>query len=84
MIGQRKDGTRFPLLLNIRAVTVRRSTVMHVYIHDITEQKKAIQALQISENKINAILTNAVDGIITIDRNGIMEMINPLPADIWL
>lgn len=83
MLGQRKDGTTFPLLLNIRAVRSADQTLCTVFIHDITEQKRALQALQVSENKINAILTNAVDGIITIDRNGILEIVNPAAARIF-
>lgn len=83
MRGQRKDGTTFSLLLTVRDVSAGNQTLSLFFIHDLTEQKRALQALQVSENKINAILTNAVDGIITIDREGIMEMVNPAASRLF-
>ncbi|MES2730859.1 MAG: PAS domain S-box protein, partial [Bacteroidota bacterium] len=83
MLGQRKDSSTFPILLNIRSVRANEHTLCTVFIQDITEQKRYLQALQVSENKINAILTSVIDGIITIDRNGVMEMVNPAASRIF-
>ncbi len=44
---------------------------------DITEQKRAQEALQDREAKTNAILETAVDGIVTTDANGVIESFNP-------
>ncbi|HKK15462.1 MAG TPA: response regulator [Gammaproteobacteria bacterium] len=43
---------------------------------DITEQKKFEVQLKVSERRTQAILDNAVDGIITIDEQGIIESFN--------
>jgi two-component system sensor kinase FixL len=83
MLGKRKDGTTIPLLMKVSRVSSGEQTWCLFFIHDITEYKHSIQALQESENKINAILTNAVDGIITINREGIMEMVNPAASRIF-
>ena len=44
---------------------------------DITERKRAEAALRESEERIRAIMENAVDAIITIDENGTVESANP-------
>jgi len=46
------------------------------FITDITDRSKAEKALQESETRIRAILETAVDGIITINKNGIVESVN--------
>ncbi len=44
---------------------------------DITERKKATDALHESEERMRAILATATDAIITIDQQGIIDSINP-------
>ncbi len=44
---------------------------------DIIERKRAEAALRESEERIRAIMENAVDAIITIDENGTVESANP-------
>jgi len=44
--------------------------------------KKTLE-LQYSENRISAILKNAVDGILTIDSKGIVQSINPAGEDMF-
>ena len=43
---------------------------------DITERKRAEEALSKSEERLRTILDNAIDGIITIDEHGIVETFN--------
>jgi two-component system, LuxR family, sensor kinase FixL len=83
VLGQKKDGTVFPFLLSISEVKLKDKKIFTGIIHDITELKKAEEALRESENKINAIIHAAVDGIITIDKQGIMEMVNPSAANLF-
>ena len=50
---------------------------------DITELKETKQALEESEARAQAILNTTVDGIITIDADGIIESFNPAAEDIF-
>jgi PAS domain S-box-containing protein len=50
---------------------------VNIYGEDITERKKAEQALLESEARANAVLNNALDGIITINEHGIINSFNP-------
>ncbi|HSI90606.1 MAG TPA: PAS domain S-box protein, partial [Adhaeribacter sp.] len=83
VIGLKKDGTTFPFLLSISEVNLHNKQIFTGIVHDITSLKKAEAALVESENKINSIIQAAVDGIITIDSHGIMEMVNPSAAKLF-
>lgn len=83
VLGRRKDGTIFPFLLSISEVKLADKQIFTGIIHDITDLKKAEAALRESENKITSIIQAAVDGIITIDTRGIMEMVNPSAARLF-
>ena len=50
---------------------------------DITERKAAEHALQERETRITAILETAVDGIVTINEQGIIETFNPAAEKIF-
>src|SRR6478609_8332060 len=81
--GKRKNGEIFPFRLSVTEVKLSDKIIYTGIIHDITDLKKTEDALRESENKINAIINTAVDGIITINERGIMEMINPSAARIF-
>ncbi|QMU26639.1 sensor histidine kinase [Adhaeribacter radiodurans] len=83
VLGRRKDGTVFPFLLSISEVKLKEKQIFTGIIHDITNLKKAEAALRESENKITSIIQAAVDGIITIDTRGIIEMVNPSAARLF-
>jgi two-component system CheB/CheR fusion protein len=46
-------------------------------LRDITESKRAEDALRDSEERLRAIVTTAADAIVTIDEQGIIESCNP-------
>lgn len=75
--GKRKDGSLFPFLLTASRITLTDKNVSVFMVHDLSKQRLAEDAMLVSENKINAIIQSAVDGIITIDERGIIEMANP-------
>ncbi|WP_026463852.1 sensor histidine kinase [Adhaeribacter aquaticus] len=83
VLGKKKDGTVFPFLLSISEVNLPNKKLFTGIIHDITNLKKAEAALRESENKINSIIQAAVDGIITIDTRGVIEMVNPSAAKLF-
>jgi two-component system sensor kinase FixL len=81
--GRKKDGTIFPFLLGVSEVNLGDRIIYTGFIHDITELKKAQNALKESEERYNAIINAAVHGIITINTRGVMEMINPSAARLF-
>ncbi|PIQ21692.1 MAG: PAS domain-containing sensor histidine kinase [Cytophagales bacterium CG18_big_fil_WC_8_21_14_2_50_42_9] len=83
VLGRRKDGTVFPFSLSISQLKLQDKMLFTGIIHDISNLKKAEAAFHESENKINAIIEAAVDGIITIDTRGIIEMVNPSAAKLF-
>lgn len=81
--GLRKDGSTFPFLLSISEVVMPNRRFFTGIVHDISEIKKAENALRESENKFNSIINNAVDGIIAISEQGIIEMFNPAASRLF-
>jgi two-component system sensor kinase FixL len=83
MEGVKKDGIVFPLLLSTSSIQTPGSSFYTCIIHDTSELKQAKEALQISENRIDAIIRSAVDGIITISERGQIEMVNPSASKLF-
>lgn len=74
----RKDGTSFPVEYVSTPIQEKGKLAGAVVtFKDITERKKAEQALRESETRANAVLNNAIEGIITIDEKGTIKTFNP-------
>lgn len=54
-----------------------------VIVHDITEAKALERKLQHSQERLRAIVANAADGILTIDRAGVIHDFNPAAEHIF-
>jgi|GEM_PF-570848 len=72
-----KDGRRIPVEAMIQLVATGQQRVLVAIVRDISERKGAEQALLASQSHAKAVLDTAVDAIITIDRRGIIERVNP-------
>lgn len=81
--GKRKDGSVFPFFLSVSEVKLENETIYTGFIHDVSEIKKKEKDLEISRQRLNAIFDTAVDGIIIIDRKGIIQMVNPAVSKLF-
>jgi PAS domain S-box-containing protein len=78
LFGQHRDGHEFAVEVSLSPLRISHALpLVLATIHDVTERKKAEQALQESEARMRAIFETAVDAIITIDEQGVMERLNP-------
>lgn len=74
--AKKKDGTVFPMDLAVSEVVFEGHKIYSGIIRDITERQESEQDLRDSQAKIQAILDNTVDGLITIDDKGNIESYN--------
>jgi two-component system CheB/CheR fusion protein len=74
----RKDGQRIPVALTVSPVRENSGKVesASVIARDMSERKRAEQALRDREGRLQAILDTAADAIITIDDHGIIQSVN--------
>ena len=74
--GLRKDGSRFPMDLSVGETRLDGRPVFVGVIRDITEAKRAEQALKDSEARLRGVIETAVDGVIIMDANGVVQTFN--------
>ena len=81
--GRRKNGSVFPFFLSVSEVKLEERIIYTGVIHDISDLKRAEKAVLDSQRQLDAIINNAVDGIITINERGIMQIVNPAAAQLF-
>jgi PAS domain S-box-containing protein len=64
---KRKDGSIFPVEVSSKGVTTGSGRILISIIRDITERKKAEQALKESETRFRTVVENSWDGIHQLD-----------------
>jgi PAS domain S-box-containing protein len=69
--------------LYLRSASIRAQTVERLVSERTDELAIATKALQASENFVRAIVETVVDGIITIDAEGIIQSLNPAAERIF-
>lgn len=77
VVGQRKDGTTFPMWLSVGQADHDSETIFVGIIHDLTERERQAMALQLALERLRAVVETAVDGVILIDSHGVILMFNP-------
>ncbi|SEO11062.1 PAS domain S-box protein [Bradyrhizobium sp. OK095] len=77
VLGQRKDGSTFPMDLSVGEAKQDDGSIFVGIIHDLTERERAEQALRESAARLKAVVDTAVDGVILIDARGRIIMFNP-------
>lgn len=77
VIGRRKDGTTFPMHLSVGHAELEGETAFLGIVVDLSDRKKAEEALREGAAKFRAIIDTAVDGVILIDSVGSILEFNP-------
>jgi PAS domain S-box-containing protein len=77
---RRKDGTIFPVEVSARLLNYAGKTIMLELVRDITERKRAEEALQESDARLKRILETAIDAFISIDSQEVILEWNPQAA----
>jgi len=77
VIGQRKDGSTFPMELSVGEASHEGERLFVGIIRDISERKAAVSQLQESESRLRTVIDTAVDGVIIINDQALIEAFNP-------
>jgi PAS domain S-box-containing protein len=77
VVGQRKDGTTFPMELSVGEAKQNEGSIFVGIIHDLTERERVERALRESNARLKAVVDTAVDGVILIDALGCILKFNP-------
>ncbi len=80
----RKDGSTFPIHLSVSEYLIGDNKLFTGIVRDLTAQKEAERLLEVSEQKSRAMISSALDPIITITGKGIIESVNPAFTKMFL
>ena len=80
----RKDGSTFPIHLSVSEYRIGNEKLFTGIIRDLTAQKDAERLQEVSEQKTRAMISSALDPIITITAKGIIESVNPAFTKMFL
>ena len=75
-VHQRKDGTKFPVEVSLHAIDIEGKRFYQAIIRDITERKRAEDALRESERKYRELVEHANSIILRWTRDGRVIFLN--------
>jgi diguanylate cyclase (GGDEF)-like protein/PAS domain S-box-containing protein len=76
VVALRKDGSEFVATCGLAAVETGNGPLAISFVMDITERKRAEEALREAEEKWRSLVENAPDMIMTVDREGTILFMN--------
>ncbi len=81
-VHRRKDGSTFPVEVKIRLVQCDREYLLAV-VRDISERKRAENALRTSEERLRLVLDTLPAAAYTCDTHGLITYFNKSASDLW-
>jgi PAS domain S-box-containing protein len=81
-MGLRKDGSTFPVLVDVSRVRLGESLLSVAYFTDITERKRIEAALHSSEKRYRTLVETAEDFITEVTAKGVIVYASPKLYDI--
>jgi PAS domain S-box-containing protein len=79
----RLDGTSVEVEMAATPLMFQEKPSWQVLVHDLSERKRAAETIRESEARQTAILETALDAIITIDAQGVLQEWNPAAERIF-
>lgn len=79
----RKDGSVFPIDLSVNEIKTNDIHYFVGIVRDLSERKKAAQALTDHAARLESVLTTMVDGLLMIDETRIVHSFNPAAERIF-
>ena len=79
----RKDGTGIEVEMRVDRLGTAGEEIFIVEARDISEHLKSARALRAREQWLEGIINTVADGIVTVDRHGIVQTFNPAAERIF-
>lgn len=80
--GKKKDGTIFPVRLSISEAKLHDRVVFTGIIHDLTEEKKAAEALRLEKEKAQMYFDLANTITVVLNSSGAIQLVNKKGTEI--
>ncbi len=80
---RRKSGVEFPSELRVAYSVVGGIRSLVIVVRNITHHRRAVRSLRDSEELTRAILTSALDAVVSIDERGIVREFNPAAEQLF-
>ena len=74
--AKRKDGSIFPMELGVNEMLIDDTLMFVGTIRDISDRKHAEEELHAETERLESVLNTVLDGIVTIDKQGVIKSFN--------
>jgi len=78
---RRKEGTTFPVEVNVSFVIIGKISYMLAVVRDITERKQAEEALRENKEFSEKLIDSLADGLSVMNKDGVRVMVNKSLCD---
>jgi PAS domain S-box-containing protein len=83
LVAKRKDCSEFPAEIGLSKLNVDSEVIFTAMIVDITERKRAEEAVEQMRDRFKALTENAPDGVALLNRDGNLKLVSPAGRKIF-